>query len=101
MSKCILKLNAAVIKPKLDNHLLNNLLPHDEDIWFEAFTGAPQAASVLGLGMGGAPHPELVPSGPPLGVGPQPIEPLVSSPPPKSPMRALRDPQPVPRSSKK
>ena len=78
----------------------NNILPDDEDIWFEALTGAPQAAAMLGLGGGGAPHPELAPPGPPAGGGPQPVEPLVSSPPPQSPMTALREPHPVPRSFK-
>ena len=74
--------------------------PDDEDIWFEALAGEPQAAAMLGLGGGGAPHPELAPPGPVAGGGPQPVDPLVNSPPPERPRTALRLPHPVPRSLK-
>ncbi len=55
---------------------------------------------MLGLGGGGAPHPELAPPGPVAGGGPHPVDPLVSSPPPERPRTALRLPHPVPRSLK-
>ena len=72
-------------------------LPDEDGIWFGALTGFPQAAATDGLGGGGAPQPELPPAELAAGGGPQPVDPLVSSPPPERPMTALRLPQPVPR----